>query len=106
MAYFDSFLTNTIVGNMTQQEATSFGQTGRKALDSAADGETTPWHLPAGDRRMAIDGEIRTLATKQDKGQTCRQVQMDLRRGSAHENWIRWFCKQSNGQWKSRHVGE
>jgi len=105
-AYFQTYLSGSIVGTLTQKEAASLQKSVRKALDDTEDNQTVEWHYPAEARRQAADGTITPVATKTDKGQKCRRLKSDLKRGSATEAWSGWFCKQSNGTWKARHVDE
>jgi surface antigen len=106
LAYFDNFLTSTVVGTMTQKEAADFMTAGAKAIREAPDGTETPWNVPAARGKAAIEGKITPTASKTDKGQKCRKMKVDLVRGSAEEHWSRWFCQQPNGQWKSRPVAD
>ena len=105
-AYFENYLSGSIIGTLTQKEAASLQKSVRQALVDTEDNKAVEWHYPAEGRRQAVDGTITPVATKTDKGQTCRQLKSDLKRGSATEAWSGWFCKQSNGTWKARHVGE
>ncbi|WP_042878303.1 RT0821/Lpp0805 family surface protein [Cupriavidus necator] len=105
-AYFDNYLSGTIIGTMNEKEGTSFAKSVRKALNDTADGQAVEWTYPAAGRRQQIDGTITPIESKTDKGQPCRRVKSDLKRGSAEEHWNGWFCKQPSGQWKSRHVGD
>lgn len=106
MAYFDNYLTSTIIGTMSQKEAASFQKIVRTALVDTADNTPVTWNYPAEGRRQAIDGTIVPVESKTDKGQSCRRLKSELKRGSATENWTGWFCKQSNGQWKARQVSD
>lgn len=106
LAYFDNFLTSTIIGSMSQKESKSFAQSVGKALADTADGQSTTWTYPASGKRLPIDGTITLVDSKTDKDQPCRRVKTELRRGSAEETWNGWFCKQADGKWKSRRVGD
>ena len=105
-AYFDNYLSGTIIGTLNEKEGASLAKSVRTALNDTADGQSVAWTYPAAARRQQIDGTITPIESKTDKGQPCRRLKSDLKRGSAEEHWSGWFCKQSNGQWKSRHVGE
>ncbi|MCO4864768.1 RT0821/Lpp0805 family surface protein [Cupriavidus sp. WGlv3] len=105
-AYFDNYLSGTIIGTLNDKEGASLAKSVRTALNDTADGQSVAWTFPAAGRRQQIDGTITPVESKTDKGQPCRRLKSDLKRGSAEEHWSGWFCKQSNGQWKSRHVGE
>ncbi|MGO4304375.1 MULTISPECIES: RT0821/Lpp0805 family surface protein [unclassified Cupriavidus] len=106
LAYFDNYLSGSIIGTLTKQEAASVAVSVRKALNDTADNQTVEWHYPAAGRRQAVDGTITPIATKTDKGQTCRRLKSELKRGSATEGWSGWFCKQSDGTWKARQVAD
>lgn len=103
-AYFQNYLSGSIIGTLTQKEAASLQKAVGKALNDTEDDKVVEWHYPAENRRQAVDGTISPVATKTDKGQKCRRLKSDLKRGSATEAWSGWFCKQSNGTWKARHV--
>ncbi|MFS8974693.1 RT0821/Lpp0805 family surface protein [Cupriavidus necator] len=105
-AYFDNYLTGTIIGTMNDKEGQSFARSVRTALNDTADGQAVAWTFPAAGRRQQIDGTITPVESKTDKGQPCRRLKSDLKRGSSEEHWNGWFCKQPNGQWKSRHVAD
>ncbi|AQV97664.1 hypothetical protein BJN34_27760 [Cupriavidus necator] len=105
-AYFDNYLTGTIIGTLNDKEGASLAKSVRKALNDTADGQAVEWTFPAAGRRQQIDGTITPVESKTDKGQSCRRLKSDLKRGSAEEHWNGWFCKQPNGQWKSRQVSE
>lgn len=106
LAYFDNYLSGSIVGTLTQKEAASLQQSVRKALNDTEDNKPVEWHYPAEGRRLAVDGTISPVVTKTDQGQTCRRLKSELQRGSATEAWSGWFCKQANGAWKARHVAD
>lgn len=106
LAYFDHYLSGSIVGTLNQKEAASLQKIVRKALVDTADDTAVEWHYPAEGRRQAVDGTITPVQSKTDKGQPCRRLKSELKRGSATEAWSGWFCKQSNGQWKARQVSE
>jgi len=105
-AYFENYLSGSIIGTLTQKEAASLQKSVRTALVDTEDNKAVEWHYPAENRRQAVDGTISPVETRTDKGQTCRRLKSELKRGSATEAWSGWFCKQSNGTWKARHVGE
>jgi len=104
LAYFDNYLTSTIVGTMNKKESTSFMQTLGKTLNEAPDGQAASWTYPAEGKRQQLDGTLTPLVTRTDAGQKCRRLKTELKRGTAEEHWTGWFCKQPDGQWKSRQV--
>ncbi|AZG16728.1 MULTISPECIES: RT0821/Lpp0805 family surface protein [Cupriavidus] len=105
-AYFETYLSGSIVGTLTKKEAASLQKSVRTALNDTEDNKTVTWHYPAENRRQAVDGTIEPVATKTDAGRTCRRLKSELKRGSATEAWSGWFCKQPNGTWKAAHVAE
>ncbi|MBY4947594.1 hypothetical protein K6V92_13295 [Cupriavidus respiraculi] len=105
-AYLQNYMSNTVVGSMTQAEAKSFSQAAGKALASTADGDTMEWTSPAQGRREPVHATIKALESRTDQGQPCRRMTTELKRGTSEERWTGWFCKQANGQWKSRRVGD
>jgi len=103
-AYFDNFINHTVVGSMNQAESASFSKAVRQVLVDGEDGTPLPWTAAARKGREAIEGSITPLRGKTDQGQSCRQLKAELTRGSSHDEWIGWFCKQADGRWKSRKV--
>lgn len=103
-AYFDNYLTGTIIGTLNKKEAESFKAAMGKTLNDTADGQSVTWSYPAEGKRAQLDGTLMPERTKTDGGQSCRRIKTDLKRGSTEEHWGGWFCKQPNGQWKSREV--
>lgn len=105
-AYFDNYLSGTIIGKMNNDEATSFAKSVRKALNDTADGQSIAWEFPASGKRLPVQGTLTPVTSKTDQGQSCRRLKTDLKRGTAEEHWSGWFCKQKDGKWKSRQVAE
>ncbi|BDB27149.1 hypothetical protein CTP10_R45540 [Cupriavidus sp. P-10] len=103
-AYFDNYLSGSIIGTLNEKEGASLSQSVRKALNDTADGQSVTWTYPANGRRPQVDGTITPVESKTDKGQQCRRLESELKRGSSQEHWKGWFCKQPSGQWKARHV--
>ncbi|WP_420996889.1 hypothetical protein ACKI2N_028600 [Cupriavidus sp. 30B13] len=104
LAYFDTFINSTVIGKMNQQESASLAKRVREVLDTGADGATAQWNYPATKGRRAIDGTLTPVRSKTDQGQSCRQLRTQLKRDGLEDNWTGWFCKQSDGRWKSRKV--
>jgi len=105
-AYFDNYLSGTIIGKLNKDEAASFAKSIGKALNDTADGQSITWEFPANGKRLPVDGTLTPVTSKTDQGQSCRRLKTDLKRGTAEEHWSGWFCKQKDGQWKSRQVAE
>ena len=55
---------------------------------------------------QAVEASITPLRSKTNRGQSCRRLKAELTRGSSHDEWTGWFCKQADGRWKSRKVGD
>ncbi len=105
-AYFDNYLSGTIIGKLNKDEAASFAKSIGKALNDTADGQSISWEFPASGKRLPVEGTLTPLTSKTDQGQSCRRLKTDLKRGTAEEHWSGWFCKQKDGQWKSRQVAD
>jgi len=104
LAYFDTFVNNTVMGSMNQAESAAFAKAMRQVLDEGQDGTPAPWSVGASKGRAAITGSITPVRTKTDQGQQCRQIRTELERGTNHDQWSNWFCKQPDGRWRSRKV--
>ncbi|WP_458765635.1 hypothetical protein [Cupriavidus basilensis] len=105
-AYLDTFVHGMVIGNMSQKESASLAQSVSKVLNDGTDGTMASWTSPAEARRKPIEGQLTPLRSKTDKGQSCRQLKMQLRRADQEDNWTGWFCKQSDGRWRSRQVAD
>lgn len=105
-AYFDSYLSTTIIGTLTPVQAKSFSDAVGRTLVKTADGASLQWQSPAGEKGQPVRATLTPVRTKTDKGQQCREVKGLLRRGGSSEQWIAWFCRQPDGKWKSREVAE
>ena len=57
-AYFDNYLTGTIIGTLNDKEAQSLAKSVRKALNDTADGQAVEWTYPAAGKRQQIDGNV------------------------------------------------
>jgi surface antigen len=105
-AYFDNYLSGTIIGRLNKDEAASFAKSIGKALNETADGQSVAWEFPASGKRLPVEGTLTPVTSKTDQGQSCRRLKTDLKRGTAEEHWSGWFCKQKDGKWRSRQVAE
>ncbi|MDW3682653.1 hypothetical protein RA280_13045 [Cupriavidus sp. CV2] len=105
-AYFDTFIHGTVIGTMSQKESASLVQSVGKVLNDGTDGTVASWTSPAQGKRKPIEGQLTPLRSKTDKGQSCRQLKLQLTRADQEDNWTGWFCKQSDGHWRSRKVAE
>lgn len=81
-AYFNHFLHGTILGTLSRAEADAFASSFRAALTGTPDGGTVPFQFPADKRHGAITGNLTVLASKVDRGESCRQVRSEVNRGS------------------------
>ncbi|MDR3383498.1 RT0821/Lpp0805 family surface protein [Cupriavidus basilensis] len=106
LAYFDSFIHGTVIGSMSQKEAAALYKTVSKTLDDGADGAVVPWTYPASGKRKPIEGNLTPMNGKTDKGQSCRQLKLQLKRADQEDNWTGWFCKQGDGRWRSRKLSD
>ncbi|MBY4899143.1 hypothetical protein [Cupriavidus sp. AU9028] len=105
-AYFDSYLSTTIIGTLTPVQARSFSDAVGRTLVKTEDGASQRWQSPAGEKGQPVQATLTPVRSKTDKGQECRQIRGQLRRGTSSEQWMAWFCKQPDGKWKSREVTE
>ncbi|KJK24338.1 hypothetical protein UB46_11180 [Burkholderiaceae bacterium 16] len=105
-AYLDTFIHGTVIGTMSQKESAAFAQNVRNVLRNGADGAMVSWTAPPEGKRKPIEGQLTPLRSKTDKGQPCRQLKAQLKRGDQEDNWTGWFCKQSDGRWRSRPVAD
>ncbi|EHP40594.1 hypothetical protein OR16_24820 [Cupriavidus basilensis OR16] len=106
LAYFDTFIHGTVIGSMSQKESAALFKAVSKTLDDGADGAAVPWTYPASGNRKPIEGNLTPISGKTDKGQSCRQLKLQLKRASQEDNWTGWFCKQSDGRWRSRKLSD
>lgn len=101
LAYFDNFLTGTIIGTLGKDQTAELKSTFGKTLSESDDGNSVPFHLPASGKSKATDGTFTPLKTRTENGQRCRQVRSDLRQqGRQPERWVGWYCQQPDGDWK------
>lgn len=106
LAYLDTFIHGTVIGNLSKKESDSLAKNVGKVLNDGTDGATANWTSPADGKRKPIEGQFTPLRSKTDKGQSCRQLKMQLKRTDVEDNWTGWFCKQSDGRWRSRKVAD
>ena len=104
-AYFDNFIHNTVVGSMNKAEAASFAKAVLKVLTDGEDGAPS-----AGAPPRAVAARPSRPASRRCVRRPTRPVVppplAELTRGSSHDEWTGWFCKQADGRWKSRKVGD
>ncbi|WER47065.1 hypothetical protein CupriaWKF_05735 [Cupriavidus sp. WKF15] len=99
-AYFDYFLSGTIVGTLRKDEVPQYVRLYKDALANTPDGGTVPVRFPALDRRPAIDGTLTLERSRNDPGGKCRRVRSDLTQAGRKERWAGWFCETPDGDWK------
>lgn len=102
VAYFDHYLAGTIVGTLTKSQLEVLTGVFRKTLEQGADGVRVPFTLPPDTRQRQVEGAFTPLSTRQDRGDRCRQLHSEFRRAGESENWTGWYCREKNGDWKSR----
>ena len=105
-AYFNHYLHGTILGTLSRDQADAFARTFKTTLSDTPDDEVVPFQFPADRRHGAIDGTLKVLHTKVDRGERCRQVRSEVNRGKQQEHWVGWWCKQANGDWKQRTIAD
>lgn len=100
-AYFDNFLSNTIVGTLNKDQVAELRTTFSKTLSESADGTRVPFQLAPDARGRTTDGAFTPLKTKDEKGQRCRKIRSEFRQqGRQPERWTAWYCQQPGGDWK------
>ncbi len=99
-AYFDYFLSNTVIGTLQKDEVPQYIHLYKDALANLPDGGTAPVHFPAINRRPAIDGTLTLERSRNEKGHKCRRVRSDLTQAGRKERWAGWFCQTPDGDWK------
>lgn len=100
-AYYDHFLSGTIIGTLgkdqTAELTTAFGKT----MTESDDGKSVPFHLSPNAKGKATDGTFTPLKTRTENGLRCRKVRSELRQpGRQSERWTGWYCQQPDGEWK------
>ncbi|RDK07681.1 hypothetical protein [Cupriavidus lacunae] len=102
VAYFDHYLQGTVVGTLTQDQLAVLTDVFRKTLEQGADGVRVPFTLPPDARQRRVEGSFTPLRSRQDRGDRCRQLRSEFRRAGETEAWTGWYCKEKDGNWKSR----
>jgi surface antigen len=97
----------SILGTLTNADATALGDAAKNILTSAPDGKQTVWTAPRKTRsNTGLEATFLPVETRTDAGQRCRLLQTTLRRGEESEQWKFWFCQQKDGRWRSRAIGD
>lgn len=102
VAYFDHYLGGTIVGTLTQDQLTALTDVFRRTLEQGADGARMPFRLPPDTRERQVEGSFTALQSRRDHGDRCRQLRSEFRRAGETEAWTGWYCKEKDGNWRSR----
>ena len=108
-AYYDHFLSGTIIGTLDKDQTAELTTQFGKALSESDDGKSVPFHLDpsANAKSKATDGTFTPLKTRTESGQRCRKVRSELRQaGRQPERWTGWYCQQSGGDWKKTMIKE
>lgn len=89
-------LDQTAMGEFTPEDLDLFIETGREALEDAADGEERAWENP----ETGAHGTIRPLTTQQIDGANCRRTEI-FNSAEGYEGTSEFlFCRQPDGSWK------
>ncbi|MGY8527458.1 hypothetical protein [Paracidovorax citrulli] len=102
LAFFDHYLSGTIVGTLSKEQSGALLGVFRETLEQAPDGTPVTFRLPADGGKRQVDGTFTPLRTLEDQGDRCRQLRSELRRTGESESWTGWYCKDKDGSWKSR----
>lgn len=98
-----SFLNHTIVSRIAAKDLPAFRSMIGEVLNNSADGNTTEWTSMAGTNRKApVKVAVTPVQTTQTQSaNTCRLLSAHVSQHQVAEQWQFWFCKQSDGSWKS-----
>ena len=90
------FLKDSPVARMNREDTAMLARNYQQALDSLPDGHTNTWTNP----KTGSSGTATPLKTMQEKGTTCRVLEMTNQAGglSGRSEWT--FCKTKDG-WKT-----
>lgn len=99
-AYFDNFLSGTLVGTLNEEQVGVLVETFRATLADAADGSSVMLQLPPDKAGKVTEGTLTPVKTATVRGERCRQIRSNLRQGERKERWTGWYCQQANGEWK------
>jgi surface antigen len=91
-----NFLQYGPAGQFTAEDWELLRQSGREALDKAADGDTRGWNNPA----TGAFGTIQPLNTYERDGAGCRRTEVYNHSRDSSGTSRFDFCKQSDGSWK------
>jgi surface antigen len=103
---YQGYAERSILGTLSTQELRSVETAAIGVLDHAPDGKATKWTSPTESDRATIVGTLEPLRTRKDQGESCRLLKSTLVRQGETEAWSFWFCKNAEGNWKSRPVGQ
>ncbi|AZG16323.1 hypothetical protein EHF44_23305 [Cupriavidus pauculus] len=100
-AYYDHFLSGTIIGTLNKDQTAELTTAFGKTLSESDDGKSVPFHLAPNAKGKPTDGTFTPLTTRTENGQRCRKVRSELRQpGRQPERWTGWYCQQPDGEWK------
>ena len=105
-AYLDNFLTATVLGSFSPEEATSFAAAFRATLTDVPDGQKQSWTMPARRGQPEVQATLTPVRSLTDDGQRCRLIRTQLQRGASQEQWSGWHCRQPDGDWKARSIAQ
>lgn len=102
LAFFDHYLSNTIVGQLSRAQTETLVAIWHQALSEKGDGESTEFQLAADRDARATEGTMTPVKTTVDGDQRCRQVRSEFRQAGRQEKWSNWYCRQGDGPWRVR----
>ncbi|WP_454764793.1 hypothetical protein [Cupriavidus campinensis] len=105
-AYFDNFLSGTIVGRLSRDQTVTLADIYRKALTENDDGASTVFRLPADKDAKAAEGTMTPVKTTVKGDQRCRKVRSEFRQTGKSEKWTGWYCRKGDGDWRRTQVKE
>ena len=99
-AYFDNYLSSTIVGTLAKQQMATLRGVFNQTLSESEDGATVPFSLPAEGRSKATEGTFTPVTTRTENAKRCRKIRSELRQNGRSERWEGWYCQEADGNWK------
>jgi surface antigen len=81
---------------MTEEDRALMSESVRATLDQGPEGKTTTWENP----RTGARGELTPLATYNQAGRKCRDMEVANSAKGRSNRQVLSFCRQDDGSWK------
>ena len=95
-AFNTQFLNNTPLSKMNNEDVTLFKAAVHAALDEDADGTVRVWS----NNKTRAGGEITPLRTFEDRGETCRELEIANSAGGLSNRSLATLCHVQGGAWR------